>query len=149
MLSASLLDPADLFEIERQPSQLLLMGVAADPEMGEAEALADNPAAWTLRGHDGRIVACLGIHEAFPGSHGVAWALLAPGIGAAHHALTRFARQVVDHAAARLARIEAIVDPGAPERWARLIGLPPVHLMRNMGAASEPKWLCERIRADG
>lgn len=154
MLSAARLVASDLLAIERQASQQLHFGVPVDIDADDAAERADDPVAWTLRQaqgrlgeREGRIVACLGIAEPFPGAHGLAWAVLAPGIGGLHHALTRFARAVVEDAAARLNRIEAIVAVGAPERWARLIGLPPVHLLRNFGAGAEPYWLCERINA--
>ena len=153
MLEAARLDPMDLIAIERQASQALLFGVPAEPDLDEAEALADNAAAWTLRevraDRSGRIVACLGIHESFPGKMGIAWALLAPNIGREHHALTRFAQGVIADGAARLQRIEALCAPGAATRWATLVGLSPVHEVRKYGAASETYWLCERIRDDG
>ena len=149
MLSAARLEAGDLLAIERQVSQRVLFGVPLEIDEDDAAERAADPVAWTLRndasGSGGRIVACLGIGEAFEGVHGTAWAVLAPGIGADHHALTRFARGVVDLAARRLRRIEAIVADGAPARWARLIGLPPVYLMREFGACAEPHWLCERI----
>lgn len=149
MLEFERLAPMDLIGIERQPSQALLFGVPAEPDLDEAEALADNAAAWTLTDRSGRIVACLGIHESFPGKMGIAWALLAPNIGREHHALTRFAQGVIADGAARLQRIEALCAPGAATRWAVLVGLTPVHAVRKYGAASETYMLCERIAEDG
>lgn len=146
MLTAARLEPMDLIGIERQASQLLLFGVPAEPDLDEAEALTDNPAAWTLTDTSGRIVACLGIHESFPGKMGIAWALLAPNVGAAHHALTRFTRAMIEDGARRLARIEALCAPGPATRWATLVGLTPVHEVRQYGAASESYWLCEIVR---
>ena len=147
-LTAARLDPMDLIGIHRQPSQAMLFGVSAEPDLDKAEALADNPAAWTLTDRSGRIVACLGIHESFPGKMGIAWALLAPNIGAAHHALTRFAQGVIADGGRRLQRIEALCAPGAATRWATLVGLTPVHEVRKYGAASETYVLCELIRGD-
>ena len=145
MLNASRLAPMDLIGIERQASQQLLFGEPVEPDLDEAAALADNPAAWTLTDTSGRIVACLGIHESFPGKMGIAWALLAPNVGPAHHGLTRFTRWMIEDGAARLQRIEALCAPGPATRWATLVGLTPVHAVRKYGAASETYMLCERI----
>ncbi len=146
MLDARRLEAGDLLTIERQVSQRVLFGMPLEIDEDDAAERAADPVAWTLRDRRGRIVACLGIGEVFEGVHGTAWAVLAPGIGADHHALTSFMRGVVDLAARRLWRIEAVVADGAPARWARLVGVPPVYLMREFGAWAEPHWLCERIR---
>ena len=159
----------DLLAIERQPSQRLLLGAAESIERDEAEALADQDDAWSCWRGD-RLLACVGINETFPGRQGVAWALLATALGAAHLPLTRFVAGRI--AASPLARIEAFArsavgDPAfdqfpeldsgqkvaivmaapSPElRWARRVGLEPAHVLRKFGAASETYVLCERIR---
>lgn len=143
MLSVRRLAPIDLACIERQASQVLTLGVDATPSHEEAEALAEMPEAWTFRDAAGRIVACIGISETFEGVQGVAWAVLAHGIGADHLALTRFARAMLERAG--LQRIEAIARPGQDAKWAKLCGLAPVHELRKFGAASETYVLCERI----
>lgn len=138
----------DMLVIQRQASQLVQLGIERDMTMDEAEAIADGDGeAWTARYH-GRIVACLGLRETFPGRQAVAWAVLAENIGPAHLAITRFARARI--AASPLARIEAIVRQAVPAEgaWAQLVGIRPVHVMRAFGAASEPHILCERIRGD-
>ncbi len=162
------LEPNDLFEIERQPSQLTVLGMPADLTEAEAQILADQDVAWTAW-VAGRPIACFGISEFFAGRHGLAWSLLAEGIGADHLALTRFMRAEI--AGAGLARIELIaraadiedmaarypwMDPWAlvqvamaeptPEcRWARLLGFRPAHVLRLYGGASETFMLFERL----
>ncbi len=170
-VAISHLAPADLLELEPQASQRRTLGVdtrsvAAD----EAEDLAGDVEAWAVRSH-GRLIACFGIRDLFAGRHGGVWAILGEGIGAAHLAMTRFARSRV--AACGLARVDAIVrapcaesviasfpfvasDPEAllvalsamptPEMtWARLCGLTPVHVLRKYGADGGTHILCERI----
>lgn len=155
MLEAERLSGSDLLTIQRQETQRLTLGLDATPTLEEADALADEPEAWTLRRvhRDGsaRIVACIGIVETFPGVQGVAWAVLAAGIGADHLALTRFARAMLARSmsAGGLQRIEAIAKPGREAEWAKLCGLAPVHLLRKFGAASETYFLCERLSDDG
>lgn len=92
------------------------------------------------------MVACLGLRETFPGRQAVAWAILAEGIGAAHLAISRFARRRI--AESPLRRIEAIVraEVHAECVWARLVGLQAAHVLRCFGAQSETHVLFERIR---
>lgn len=140
--------PSDMLVIQRQASQLVQLGIERMVTPEEAEAIADGDGeAWTAR-YQGRIVACLGLRETFPGRQAVAWAVLADGIGAAHLAITRFARARV--AASPLPRIEAIVREAVPAEaaWAQLVGIRPVHVMRCFGAMSETHILCERILGD-
>jgi hypothetical protein len=163
------LAPADLLRIERQPSQRRVLGLdgAVSPE--EAEGLAAERVAWTAR-LDGRIIACFGINETFPGVQGVGWAILAPHIGAAHLPLTRFIRSrvilatdlarlelfaIANDAEAILARwgpldaaelLEAVmVRPTRECAWAALLGVKPAHVLRKFGQASETHVLFERI----
>lgn len=142
---------ADLMEIQRQPSQLVQLGIERAMTIEEAEAIAEGDGeAWTARaghvGAGGRIVACLGLRETFPGRQAVAWAVLAEDVGAAHLAITRFARARIRES--RLPRIEAIVRESVPAEgaWAQLVGLAPAHVLRCFGAMSETHILCERIR---
>lgn len=135
----------DALVIQRQASQRVQLGIERDVTIDEARDLVEGPGeAWTVR-HRGRIVACLGLRETFPGRQAVAWAILAEGVGAAHLAVTRFARRRI--AASGLARIEAIVRADVPAEcaWAQLVGLRPAHVLRAFGARSETHLLCERI----
>lgn len=169
-LKFSLLQERDLFAIERQESQLTLLGEPHQFDAEEAALLCAQPVAWCAR-EGSRIVACFGIVEMFPGRQGWGWAVLAKGIGAAHFELTRFVQgQVGGCGLARLelraiaaAQLEqelvargADQDPQAalqvalqlatPEiRWAVLLGLMPVHLLRQYGAAGEAFVLFERL----
>jgi hypothetical protein len=164
----------DLLAIEPQASQHFTLGVETRHAAAEqAEQLADQAEAWAVRSVDedgaGRLIACFGILETFPGVQGVVWATLADGIGAAHLAMTRFARSRVRDCG--LARVEAIVlasdaenivadYPGLDAQqlidvlmrfptpdmvWARLCGLRPAHVLRKFGAAAETHMLFERI----
>lgn len=132
----------DAMEIVRQPSQAEQLGELRHMTIEEAESLADGGEAWTAR-RDGRIVACFGLKETFAGRQAVAWAIFASGIGAAHVAITRFARARI--AASGLRRIEAIVRTDAEITWAGLVGLSPAHVLEKFGAASERHVLFERI----
>lgn len=137
---------ADAVEIQRQASQRVQLGIERDMSLEEAEALADGAGeAWTIRQGD-RIVACVGLRETFIGRQAVAWAILAEGIGAAHLAVTRFAKRRI--ASSPLRRIEAIVRADVPAEcaWARLVGLQAAHVLRCFGAQSETHVLFERIR---
>lgn len=168
--------PEDLSEIRLQPRQARQMAQLpfAGDSAEDAAAIAAQPIAWCAR-RQGRIVACFGIYETFPGKHGVAWAMLAEGIGPAHLALTRFIQgEIVRCGLARLELLTAAPDieepiavaerafggfnPGSkvrrafqhatPEmRWAVLLGLEPVHLLRQFGAQGVSLMLFERIRA--
>lgn len=138
--------PIDLLAIERQASQVTQLGLAHAPSIEEAEALIDDGEAWTAEDAAGRIVACMGIRETFPGRQGVAWAVLADGVGMAHLAITRHARARI--IASPLVRIEAIARVGvrAEMRWPLLVGLAPRALLPKFGAASEDHMLFDRIR---
>lgn len=136
----------DVVSIERQASQRVQLGIERIPSIEEAHALLDEGEAWSAVADDGRVVACMGIRETFPGRQGVAWAILAGGVGAAHLAITRHARARI--AASPLVRIEAIVRLAvdAECQWARLVGLEARTILRKFGAASEDHVLFERIR---
>lgn len=167
------LDAGDLFEIERQESQLLWLGQKGDISQEAAEILADQPCAWTAW-HAGRIVACFGISEIFPNVQGLAWALLSSEIGVLHLELTRFMQREVrecglirlellaranDRVEDRAVLGEELCRPasrdelaalamkyGTPEcRWAKLLGFTPAHVLRRFGAASETYMLFERF----
>lgn len=157
------LQASDLMRIERQPSQDLVLGVRADIDPGEADDLASWPVAWTALDRDDRVLACFGIAEAYAGVHGLAWSLLARGIGGAHLAITRKARSAL--AECGLQRVEVIAKAAAtpmhlggldavrwamtagrstPEcRWAMALGFRPAHLLQRYGALSEPHMLME------
>ena len=137
---------ADALEIQRQPSQAVQLGIERAMTPAEAEDLADGPGeAWAARYH-GRIVACLGLRETFPGRQAVAWAILADGLGGAHLAITRFARRrIID---SQLRRIEALVrrDVAAECAWAKAVGLTARCVLPCFGAASEAHVLFDRVR---
>ena len=168
-LKFAFLQERDLFAIERQESQLTLLGEPHTFDAEEAAQLCAQPVAWVAR-EAGRIVACFGIVELFPGRQGWGWAVLAKGIGAAHFELTRFVQGQI--AGCGLARLElrAIAAPqfeaelaasgrddpasalavalrhATPEiRWAVLLGLNPVHVLRQYGADGAAHVLFERI----
>lgn len=152
----------DLLTIERQPSQRTVLGIDGTFSAEEADMLACQRIGWTLR-QGGRILACFGIMEPFPGVQGVAWALLGEGIGAAHLAMTRFAAMQLAHSG--LARVEVLAKCAAtpenfdhdaamrwamaadritPEcRWARMVGLRAAHVLHRYGAQSETHMLFE------
>lgn len=165
------LEPVDLMAIDLQASQRVTLGIdTREVTIDEAEDLCSHPVAWSVR-NGGRLIACIGISETFAGLQGVTWAHLAPNLGAAHLALTRFARAcVVDSGLARIEGIvrgpdaESVIDhfPGlaadghalltallefpTPEMtWARLCGLRPAHVLRKFGAAAQTHILYERI----
>jgi len=136
---------ADVVAIDVQDSQVDALGVftvVRDLEHGR-QLEASGPA-WTAIGDDGRVLVCAGLGTIFPG-HAVLWALLTRNIGAAHVAITRFARARI--AAAGCARIEAIVraDVEAEGRWATLVGLSAAHVLRKWGPLATPHVLYERI----
>lgn len=154
--------PDDMLRIVRQPSQIMQLGVVDDVTAEQAAIIAAQPHSHTVM--DGRRVAAVfGITESYPGQQGVAWAIFASDLRRVHVALTRFCRSYIAHVG--LSRIEAVAvcDPDAeglplrdaldlamarptPEmRWAMLLGLEPVHVLRRFGAAGETLVLCERI----
>lgn len=146
MIAIEPMQAIDALVIQRQASQRVQLGIERDMSVEEARDLAEGQGeAWTVR-QDGRIVACLGLKETFPGAQAVAWAILSERIGSAHLAITRFARRRI--AASPLARIEAIVREAVPAEvaWAMLVGLRPAHVLRCFGQNSETHVLCERIR---
>ena len=136
---------SDLQEIAVQASQTVQMGLPTQFTDDEAEALADQRDAWTVR-VGGRSVCCISIAESFAGQQAVAMALFAQDIGPAHMAVTKFARDLVRNSP--IPRIEAValahdaeavlarfpyldpwelltavmVDPTPQCRWARLCG---------------------------
>lgn len=162
------LDPADLFEIKRQESQLTVLGQDSAVDSETAEILASQPVAWTAW-VAGRPLACFGISELFESVHGLAWALLSNEIGVHHLQLTRFMQRQIRECG--LQRLELLakasdveffaekyhwMDPGVlvsvamadptPEcRWAVLLGMKPAHVLRRFGAASESYMLFERF----
>lgn len=146
MVSITAMDPCDPLRIQRQVSQRVQLGLERTITEEEAADLATGPGeAWSAW-QQGRLVACIGLRETFPGRQAVAWAILAEQVGRAHLSITRFARQRIADSALR--RIEAIVRADVPAEcaWARLVGLSPSAVLRCFGAASETHVLFERIR---
>lgn len=171
MLRFSTLCPEDVLAIQAQPSQQVLFGMPALTSWDDACAMAEAPVAWSARAAcDNRLVACFGIVEHFPGVHGLAWSVLADGLGVVHLQLTRFMRSQVEECG--LARLELLakgpdleamlasfpypLDSGQivelamrratrAMRWAVLLGMKPAHLLRCHGAACESYMLFERI----
>lgn len=170
-LTAVPLGAEHFFAIDPQESQRTQYGLdPLDMDWSVAEAIAANPGCYAvLRGEE--VLACLGVNPTFPGAAGVTFAFLAKGIGRDHHVLTRFARDVVIgqctlprlEAIVRCADIEEVTDtewpwndaavrlaialgePTPQVRWAMAVGLRPVAVLRNFGAASETHMLLERI----
>lgn len=155
--------PDDLFAIDVQDSQTTFLGQCALPDDETAYSLAAQPVAWTALTTDGRVIACFGFNEAFPGQHGTAWALLGKDIGRHHVALTRFVRQVVadctldrldvlarstDYGPGIRGMSAALADPTPEVRWCLMLGFEPAHLLRKFGAAGEAYMMFERIKGD-
>lgn len=158
----------DVVQLALQPSQHVTLGLTRpvrDIEDGR-ELEAGGPA-WTAIGmqgaNRGRVLCCAGFTELFPaaplvagpsnptgaggtGGHAVAWALLAEGLGAAHLAVTRFARQQFD--ASAYSRIEAVVraSVAAECKWPRLIGMSLAATLRRWGPQGETHLLFEHIK---
>lgn len=143
------LEAQHLLTIERQPSQRELLGLDASLTEEQAEMHAAQRLSRAALA-DGRVLCCFGIIESFPGRHGLAWAIFAPGLGAHHVGITRAARALVETSG--LARIEAIAacedpDVRSPEmRWCELVGLERAHVLRKFGGNSATCILYERIR---
>lgn len=160
-----------LLALEPKKSQRTQYGIpVSDIGWSEADAMAAEFCSWTAFLH-GRVAACMGIRETFPGMQGVAWAFFAEGLGRAMVPITKFAREAII-GTSDLQRIEAIVrccampawldeEPSSeiratisvayaskwatPEvRWARKVGLEPVAVLRKFGAAGETHMLLEK-----
>lgn len=137
----------DVVALALQPSQHVCLGVTRPVHSLEDGAeLVEGGPAWTAVASDGRILCCAGFKILWPDRHAVAWALLAAGLGSAHVAITRFARDRI--AQSPLPRIEAIVRAGvvAEPKWARLVGLRRRALLRKWGPEGRAHILFERIR---
>lgn len=174
-LSVIPMAPEHLMAIKRHPDQQVQCGI----DMEATDAIAADLAgvgmaqpwgeAWACFWR-GDLVACLGLRVTFgTGTHAVAWAVIADGIGPAHLAVTRFARSRVESSPYR--RIEAttlandaeilvkhwgpldaqqlieavMVDPTPECRLAKASGLLPAHVMRVYGADAGTYMLFERI----
>ena len=176
-LSFQRLEAEDLFEIERQESQLTFLGSPGDITQEAAEVLASQDIAWTAWA-GGRILACFGISELFHGMHGLAWALLGRQLGVHHLALTRFMQgairdcglvrlellaranddleDLIDMMAAQGMKLDgaqlvaaAMARPTPECRWAKLLGFEAAHVLRFFGAAAETHMLFERFDLPG
>lgn len=165
----SQLTPADVLEMECQPSQARPLGLDYRPGEEEIARMCGGVFALAAR-QGGRLLACFGVVEQFAGVHGTAWAMLASGLGGAHLAITRRARGELDRCP--LARVEMLaqcenvegllarhpgLDPGqvvalataeaTPEiRWGQALGFAPAHVLRCYGADGTSVMLMERIR---
>lgn len=141
----------DVVQLALQPSQRIVLGMTSDATtIAHGEGLAAIGPAWTAI-HDGRVICCAGFNVLWPanalgGGHAVAWALLAGGIGAAHLALSRFARAKIEGSG--FARIEAVVRADAPREaaWAAAVGLKRAALLHCWGPEAKPHFLYERVR---
>lgn len=166
------LQPHHVQAIKLQPSQGRPLGLDYSPGADEIQRMCEGMIAWAALERDDyviRVVACFGVVETFPAMHGTGWAMLAEGIGRAHLAVTRFARQCM--ADCELPRVELLarchdveallarhpgLDPGqvvalasaepTPEiRWARMLGFTPAHVLRCYGAIGQSVMLMERL----
>jgi hypothetical protein len=142
----------DVVELKLQPSQHVTLGFAKPvhsiEDGRELEALGP---AWTAIAGDGRVLACFGFGYQWPpsdktGGHALAWAMLGEGLGAAHVAITRFARRTLE--TSPIERVEAIVRAAveAECRWAELVGFTRVAELRAWGPERETHLLYERVR---
>lgn len=137
-------EPGDFLRLQVQPSQS--MGLDAGLlDLDDARDLAAHGQAWTAIDGDGRLLCCAGFREIYAGRHAIAWALLAEGLGAAHLAITRFARARI--AESPLVRIEAVVRANVPAEpaWARVVGLGLEARLAAWGATSEDHLLFSRV----
>jgi hypothetical protein len=143
----------DVVQLDLQPSQHVALGVwKAVHDLEDGRELEGAGPAWTAIG-GGRVLCCYGFAYEHPpseksGGHALAWALLTAGLGAAHLAITRFARATI--AASPISRIEAIVrkDYPAERQWAELVGFTLAATLRAWGPDGETHLLYERVRAD-
>ncbi len=138
------MEAEDVLRLAVQPSQVMgIFGPVADLDHGRA--LVSAGAAWSAVDADGRPLVCAGIGESIPGHVGVAWALLATSIGAAHLAITRFARRQI--LGSPLKRIEAIVrcDQHGGRAWAEACGLELNTVLFGHGRDGSPHYLFERV----
>lgn len=142
--------PHHLPLLDLQPLQRLWSGPDFLLDEAHGAMLQAAGPCWTVTDAAGWPLAVLGFKEEFP-HYAVAWALLACRLGRHHLALTRGIARTI--AASTYRRIEALIraDHPAGARWAALVGLRPVHLLRAAGADGGDFWLFERIRegADG
>lgn len=143
----------DVVQLALQPSQHVTLGIHKPiHSIEDGRALEALGPAWTATGEDGRILACYGFGYQFArptgcsGGHALAWAMLAANLGAAHVAITRFARATL--AESPIDRIEAIVraEVEAEWRWAELVGFERVAVLRAWGPEGETHLLYEHIR---
>jgi hypothetical protein len=142
----------DVVQLTLQPSQHVTLGISkAVHSLEDGRELEALGPAWTAIADGGRILACYGFGYQWPpsektGGHALAWALLAPGLGAAHVAITRFARETLRTSS--IERVEAIVREGveAEVRWAEMVGFTRVATLRAWGPEAETHILYERVR---
>lgn len=142
----------DVVQLALQPSQHMTLGIHRPiHSIEDGRDIEATGPAWTVIGEDGRILACYGFGYQFwpserSGGHAIAWAMLAAGLGAAHVAITRFARETI--AQSPIDRIEAIVraEVEAEWRWAELVGFERVAVLRAWGPEGETHLLYEHIR---
>jgi len=166
------LRPHHVQGIKLQPSQGRPLGFDYEPGPEEIRRMCEGTIAWAaLEGDEWniRVAACFGVVETFPGMHATGWAMLADGIGRAHLAVSRFARQCM--AECQLPRVELLarchdvegliaqhpgLDPGqivalataepTPEiRWGMMLGFSPAHVLRCYGAIGQSVMLMERL----
>jgi hypothetical protein len=141
----------DAVQLVLQPSQHVALGLKhAIHSIDDGRELEAAGPAWTATG-GGRILCCYGFAEVAPagprtGGHALAWALLAANLGAAHVAITRFARATL--ADSPISRIEAIVRAGveAERKWAEMVGFELAATLRCWGPEGETHLLFERVR---
>lgn len=138
--------PEDAPALSMQENQFFEMGIEHKKfTIEEGEDLAAHGEAWTAHRGD-RILTIGGFREVYPG-RAVAWAALSDELYSDGGRISRFSRERIEAAPYR--RIEAIVDAENEMacRWARVIGLTPVHVLRAYGLNGEPAVLFERVKA--
>lgn len=122
--------PAHLGALQLQDAQSYFGPLLSDVHYGE-ELRAAGPAYSIMC--DGRVIACAGVAEIWTG-RGMAWSLLADGIGDAFVGLHRMVKRFLWRECG-IRRIEAYVDRdfAAGHRWVRLLGFECEGTMRAFG----------------
>lgn len=136
-------DPTHLHDLLLQPAQASLGIPQMDPVY--AAALGTGGPAYSCVDAYGRVLACAGLLEQWPG-RAVGWALLSVAAGRRfveiHRAVLRTFRLHPYR------RIETAVAVGHLEghRWARLLGFTQEGLMKAYTPQGEDSWLYARVR---
>lgn len=118
MISVEPFRARDATELSEQEATAYLRPFISEEVM---KALEGSPYAYTLRGADGRVVACAGVYEYWKG-RGEAWALMDKNCKSEFFAVHNAVKRFLEICPVR--RIEAVVDAGfeAGHRWVKALG---------------------------